>query len=162
MSDDRERPMDAGDAVREGVRSITGILGALKEAIEDTFDELRGTHPSPNGEKAKDDDADRAQQEEDAARADNAEKQTRSAFDRAQDAVEEMKDRFDFVTRKEFDALRREVDELKARTDASGGGGAGASQATTPADPPPDRHASSMGEEKPEGESGTRFRFEVE
>jgi hypothetical protein len=136
MSDEQERPRDAGDAIREGVRSITGMLGALKEAIEDTFDELRGV---------------------DTSAADRGEAPSSAAFRKAQETVDEVRERFDFVTRREFEALRKEVEELRARLgEPSGSADAGSSThtATPPSEPepPPDRADS----------SGTRYRFEVE
>jgi len=97
MSDDREAPKDPGDPLRDGVRSIAGILGALKEAIEDTFDELRQSGElSP--ERARD--------------------AARSTFRKAQDTMDDVRGRFEFVARRDFDALRQEVDQLRARLDA--------------------------------------------
>jgi polyhydroxyalkanoate synthesis regulator phasin len=110
MSDDQRR--DAGDPFREGVRAITGILGALRDAIEETFDDLK-QQGDLSPEKAKE--------------------AARSTMRRAQEAVDDMRDRVDFVSRRDFDALRDEVAELRRRLDTMGG--------TPPASaggPPPD------------------------
>ena len=95
---DEQRRRDPGDPFREGVRAITGILGALKDAIEETFDDLR-QQGDLSPEKARE--------------------AARSTMRRAQDAVDDVRDRLDLVSRREFDALREEVAELKRRLDAS-------------------------------------------
>jgi polyhydroxyalkanoate synthesis regulator phasin len=97
MNDEQKR-RDPGDPFREGVRAITGILGALKDAIEETFDDLR-QQGDLSPEKARE--------------------AARSTMRKAQDAVDDVRDRLDFVSRREFDALRVEVAELKARLDAA-------------------------------------------
>ncbi|MCI0435055.1 MAG: hypothetical protein L0271_15655 [Gemmatimonadetes bacterium] len=83
----------AGDGFREGVRSVTGLLGALKDALEATFDDLR-TDTDASSERARD-----------AAAA---------TIRKAQEAVEGVRERLDFVTRREFEALRAEVAALRA------------------------------------------------
>jgi polyhydroxyalkanoate synthesis regulator phasin len=91
MTEDRKRT-DPGDAFREGVRAVTGILGALRDAVEQTFDDLKDRGDiSP--ERAKE--------------------AARDTMRRAQDAVEEVRERLEFVPRREFDALRDEVAELR-------------------------------------------------
>lgn len=97
MSNQERRPGDLGDNIREGVRTVAGILGALKDAVEETFDDLR-THGDLSPERARE-----------AARA---------TMQRAQDELEGMRERFDFVSRRELDALRAEVEALRARLDA--------------------------------------------
>lgn len=132
MSEDQGRPKDAGEAIREGIRSITGMLGALKEAIEDTFDELRGV---------------------DSDAAEGSETASASAFRKAQETVEEVRERLDFVTRREFEALRKEVEELRARLD---GPRAAAGETA---------EAAAAGEQTPpagEGSTGGGYRFEVD
>jgi BMFP domain-containing protein YqiC len=96
MSDDRQRRADPGDAFRESVRAVSGILGAFKDAIEQTFNDL-----SERGEISP-------ERARDAAR---------DAMKRAQDAVDDMRGRVDFVTRREFDSLRDELADLRARVE---------------------------------------------
>jgi len=138
MSDEQDRPRDAGEAIREGVRSITGMLGALREAIEETFDDLRGADV-PAGERA------------------GEPPDSPSAFRKAQETVEEVRERFDFVTRGEFEALRREVEELKAQRGDRGSSAAGSEPAAAP--PPP---ASDPPPADPDDAPGGRYRFEVD
>ena len=125
MTDDQRR--EAGDPFREGVRAITGILGALRDAIEETFDDLK-QQGEISPEKAKE--------------------AARSTMRRAQEAVDDVRDRIDLVPRRDFEALREEVAELRRRLDTmsaaappSGGGPAppsGASQPPgNPGAPPP-------------------------
>jgi len=129
MTDDRDAPKDSGDPLRDGVRSIAGILGALKEAIEDTFDELRQSGElSP--ERARD--------------------AARSTFRKAQETMDDVRGRFEFVARRDFDALRQDVDQLRARVEAvekrgTTGTGGSAPRAPTDASPPPDPPAGTAG-----------------
>jgi polyhydroxyalkanoate synthesis regulator phasin len=97
MTDDQRR--DAGDPFREGVRAITGILGALRDAIEESFDDLK-QQGDLSPEKAKE--------------------AARSTMRRAQEAVDDVRDRIDFVPRRDFEALREEVAELRRRLDTMG------------------------------------------
>ncbi len=97
MSSQDRRPGDLGDNLREGVRTVAGILGALKDAVEETFDDLRA-HGDLSPERARE-----------AARA---------TMQRAQEEMENMRERFDFVSRRDFDALRAEVDALRARVES--------------------------------------------
>ena len=92
------RPVDdAKEGIKEGVRAVTGILAALKDAIEETIDDIK------------------VRGDLDPNRAKQAAKDT---MNRAQTAFDEMRERVDFVPRKEFDALRAEVDALRARVAA--------------------------------------------
>jgi polyhydroxyalkanoate synthesis regulator phasin len=100
MTDDQKR-RDTGDPIRDGVRAITGIVGALRDAIEETFDELR-QQGELSPEKAKE--------------------AARSTVRRAQEAVDDVRDRLDFVPRRDFDALRDEVAALRRRLDDLAGG----------------------------------------
>lgn len=102
MTDQGRRPNDLGDNLREGVRTVAGILGALKDAIEESFDELR-----QRGDLSPE----------------RAREAARSTMQRAQEEMDSMRERFDFVTRRELDALRAEVDALRARLDAHAQGG---------------------------------------
>jgi len=94
MSEDQGASRSGRDGFKDGVRSVTGLLGALKDAIEATFEDLRSDAETP---------ADRAAPDAAAA-----------AFRKAQEAVEGVRDRFDFVSRREFEALRQEVAALRA------------------------------------------------
>ena len=91
---DEQRRTDPGDTFREGMRAVTGILGAFKDAIEQTFDDL-SQRGDISPERARD--------------------AARDAMRRAQDAVDDMRTRMDFVPRREFDALRNEVSELRTQ-----------------------------------------------
>jgi polyhydroxyalkanoate synthesis regulator phasin len=88
---------EAKEGIKEGVRAVTGILAALKDAIEETIDDIK------------------VRGDLDPNRAKQAAKET---MNRAQNAFDEMRDRVDFVPRKEIDALRAEVDALRARVAA--------------------------------------------
>jgi polyhydroxyalkanoate synthesis regulator phasin len=96
MADEKKRT-DPGDAFREGVRAVTGILGALRDAVEQTFEELKEKGDlSP--ERAKE--------------------AARETMRRAQEAVEEVRERLEFVPRREFEELRAQVAGLKQELDA--------------------------------------------
>lgn len=97
MNDQERRPNDLGDNLREGVRTVAGILGALKDAVEESFDELR-----QRGDLSPE----------------RAREAARATVQRAQEEMEGVRDRLDFVSRKELDALRAEVEELRVRLDA--------------------------------------------
>lgn len=95
MTEGTRKPVDeAKEGIKEGVRAVTGILAALKDAIEETIDDIK-----QRGDL-------------DPAKAKQAAKDT---MNRAQDAFEEMRERVDFVPRKEFDALRAELEALRVR-----------------------------------------------
>jgi polyhydroxyalkanoate synthesis regulator phasin len=97
MSSQERRPGDLGENFREGVRTVAGILGALKDAVEESFDELRA-----RGDLSPE----------------RAREAARATMQRAQEELDSVRDRLDFVSRREFDALRAEVDTLRARLDA--------------------------------------------
>lgn len=86
--------------IAEGIRTGIGMLAAFKDALEETLDEAiaRGDL-SP--ERAK-----------------NVVRDTAS---RVQSTLGEARERLEIVSRKEFDALRREVEELRARVDRAEG-----------------------------------------
>ncbi len=98
MTEGSRRPVDeAKEGIKDGVRAVTGILAALKDAIEETINEIR-----ERGDLSPD-------------RAKQAAKDT---MKRAQEAVDEVKERVDFVPRKEVEALRAELEALRARVAA--------------------------------------------
>ena len=102
MSEDelqRRRP-----SIGEGIRSGIGVLTAFKEAIEETIQEA-----SERGDLSTD----------------RAKQFLGEALHRAQDVASDVRDRLDFVPRREFEALLREVEELQRRVDQlEGRGGA--------------------------------------
>jgi polyhydroxyalkanoate synthesis regulator phasin len=96
MADEGQKRTDPGDTFREGVRAVSGILGAFKDAIEQTFNDL-----SERGDISPD----------------RARDAARDAMKRAQDAVDDMRGRLEFVSRREFDALKAEVDGLRVQVE---------------------------------------------
>ena len=93
--DDWQRNRDnAKEGIKEGVRAVTGFLAALKDAIDETLRDVRDTGDL-DPQRAKD--------------------AMRSTMKRAQDAMDDVKDRLDFVPRKDLDVLRAEVEALRAR-----------------------------------------------
>lgn len=112
MSDERkERRNQMGDDVREGIRAGLGILSALKDAIEETVEDM----------------LDRGELSQERAR-----EAVRTTMDRAQEAFEDARSRFDFVLRSELDdalddvrELRRRVERLEARAHQHDSGGDG-------------------------------------
>lgn len=91
MTEEKKRT-DPGDAFREGVRAITGILGALRDAVEQTFDDLR-----EKGDLSPE----------------RAREAARDTMRRAQEAVEDVRERLELVPRREFEELRAEVAALR-------------------------------------------------
>jgi polyhydroxyalkanoate synthesis regulator phasin len=89
MPEEPRRP-----SISDGIRTGIGILTAFKEAVEETLQEAvdRGDL-SP----------------------DRAKHAMQGAADRLQAGLEEARDRFDVVTRRDFEALRDEVADLRAR-----------------------------------------------
>lgn len=87
---------NVGDEVREGIRAGLGILSALKDAVEETFEDMM----------------DRGELSQDRAR--EAMKKT---MDRAAEAFEDTRARFDFVPRVEYDELVEDVKELRRRVE---------------------------------------------
>jgi polyhydroxyalkanoate synthesis regulator phasin len=92
MAEQKRR--DVGDEVREGIRAGIGILSALKDAIEETVDDMM----------------DRGELSQDRAR-----EAVRTTMERAQSAFDEARDRFEFVPRREFVELSEDVKELRRR-----------------------------------------------
>ncbi len=115
MVDERKGERDdARDSIKDGIKAGLGILGALKEALEETFEQAM-TEREFGPDRARD-----------------AFKET---VRRAQATMEQARDRFDFVSRRDFDALKAQVDALRHQvehhvtssvhhTHAAGGAGA--------------------------------------
>lgn len=80
--------------IGDGIRTGIGVLNAFKEAVEETLQEA----------------VDRGDLSPERAR-----QAMQSAADRLQAGLEDARDRFDVVTRKDFEALRDEVADLRAR-----------------------------------------------
>lgn len=121
MADEQTR-REPGEGFREGVRAVFGVMGALKDAIEDTFQDLLD-----QGELSPE----------------RAREAARSTVKKAQETVDDMRGRLDFVSRREFDALREEVAELRRLVEEhSGAGHLHARPAPTqpPASPPGSPH----------------------
>ncbi|MEJ2503788.1 MAG: hypothetical protein P8177_10835 [Gemmatimonadota bacterium] len=99
MTEDRQgqqRRRDMGDDVREGIRAGLGILSALKDAIEETVDDMM----------------DRGELSQERAR-----EAVRTTMERAQEAFDEARTRFEFVPRREYDELAEDVRELRRRVE---------------------------------------------
>ncbi len=96
MSDEQKKKGNVGDDVREGIRAGLGILSALKDAIEETFEDMM----------------DRGELSQDRAR--EAMKKT---MDRAAEAFEDTRARFDFVTRSQYEEMAEDLKELRRRVE---------------------------------------------
>ena len=97
MSSTDDRPPPRG-GIAEGLRTGLGVLAAFRDAVEETIDEAvaRGDL-SPERAKSV----------------------VREAAGRVQVSLEEVRERLDVVVpRREFDLLRMELDELRARVEA--------------------------------------------
>lgn len=111
---DRDRG-NVGDEVREGIRAGIGILSAIKDAVEETIQDM----------------ANRGELSQERAR-----EAVRTTMDRAQVAFDDARIRFDFVPRREFEALKAEVADLRSRVarheTAGHGGGTAADSPAAP------------------------------
>lgn len=97
MNEEQKKRTDPADAIREGVRAVTGVLGALRDAVEQTFDDLR-----EKGDLSPE----------------RAREAARDTMRRAQEAVEDVRERLEFVPRREFEALREEVAALRSELES--------------------------------------------
>jgi polyhydroxyalkanoate synthesis regulator phasin len=84
-------------SIGEGIRSGVGVLTAFKEAIEETIQEANA-----RGDLSPD----------------RAKQFLGDALHRAQETVGEVRERLEWVPRKEFEALQAEVAQLRSRLDA--------------------------------------------
>ena len=90
----REQGRRTREKVSDGIRQGLGVLSAFRDALEETIQEARDRGDlSP--ERAKE--------------------ALRSAMTRAQEAAGEARERFDFVSRADFDQLRERVEECVER-----------------------------------------------
>jgi polyhydroxyalkanoate synthesis regulator phasin len=105
-----EERSGSGGGLGDGIRSGLGILNALKEALEETLEEA-----SRRGDFSPD----------------RAKGAVADVVHRLQDTFDDAKEKLDFVSRKDFDALSAEVRELREQVSrhlgnqaAHGAGGA--------------------------------------
>jgi len=137
---EEKRSGDAGDAVREGVRSLVGVLGALKDAFEQSLGDLRdsverkGERPSgettggPAGAGAGPDGDEKPPGTE-----------GKDPVEAARETVEAVRDRFDFVTRKDLEPVIAAIEALETRVRAlEEAAGPTASPAAAAAEPHPE------------------------
>ncbi len=101
MDEKQQQPVggEKRPTIGEGIRSGIGVLVAFKEAIEETIQEA-GDRGDLSPDRAKE--------------------FLGGALHRAQEAAGEVRERLDLVPRREFDALRAEVAELRRRLDELG------------------------------------------
>ena len=85
----RSRRGRMGDGIRQGI----GVLSAFKEALEETIQEARD-----RGDLSTD----------------RAKEVMREALDRAQNAAEDAREKFDFAAQGDLEQTRSELDGLKA------------------------------------------------
>ncbi len=94
MSDEKR---SARDKVSEGIKQGIGVLSAFKDALEETIAEAR-----ERGDLSPE----------------RAREVMKGALHRAQEAAEGARDRLDFASQKEFDALAEAVERLRERVEA--------------------------------------------
>lgn len=95
MTEPRQPDTDPRDAEASGRR---GVFGSFREAIGETIEEAR-----ERGDLSTD----------------RAREKLRGAWKRAREASADARERFDFVSKEEFDRLRRRVEELERRMDGT-------------------------------------------
>jgi polyhydroxyalkanoate synthesis regulator phasin len=122
MSEDKGKR----EGLREGIRQGLGVLSAFKEAIEETISEAR-ERGDLSPERAKE--------------------VMRGALDKAQEAAGSARDRFDFVTQKDFEELKSRVADLARRVGVLDGLVEDAQDTEASGDGEPD--ASSPGDDEP-------------
>jgi polyhydroxyalkanoate synthesis regulator phasin len=100
MSEDNisdEQQKTARAKVSDGIKQGIGVLSAFKDALEETINDAR-ERGDLSSDKAKD--------------------VMKTALNKAQEAAEGARERLDFVSQKEFDALGQAVDAVKDRVSA--------------------------------------------
>lgn len=94
--------------IGDGIRTGVGVLNAFRQAIEETLSEaMEGGDVSPE----------------------RARQLMRDTAQRVQSSLDDTRERFDFVSRREIDELRAEVAALRARVSVLEGGGGAATGA---------------------------------
>jgi len=91
-----EDSKSAREKVSEGIRQGIGVLSAFRDALEETINEAK-----ERGDLSPD----------------RAKQVMSDALHRAQEAAGGARERLDFVTQTEFDALQAEVERLRARVE---------------------------------------------
>jgi polyhydroxyalkanoate synthesis regulator phasin len=109
MTEEQKR---GGTGIGEGLKAGIGILTAFKQAIEETIEDAA---------------------ERNDLRPERAKEALSGALTRAQDAFGDVRDRLEMVPRRDFDALRAEVEALRRRVERLEGSGPAAA---LPAGPP--------------------------
>jgi polyhydroxyalkanoate synthesis regulator phasin len=94
MTDERK---SAREKVSDGIKQGIGVLSAFKDALEETINEAR-----ERGDLSSD----------------RAKEAMKGALSRAQEAAEGARERLDFVTQRDFDALGDVVEGIRARVAA--------------------------------------------
>ncbi|MEJ2217372.1 MAG: hypothetical protein P8099_12240 [Gemmatimonadota bacterium] len=127
MTEEKKRP-GLGDDVRDGIRAGIGILAAMKDAIEETIQDLVDGGREDSGEPVDDAGAREDAGDEDAVDEDAGEgaatatgavdAAVNAAKERARAAGRQAAERLDVVTREELEALRAEVAQLRERVHA--------------------------------------------
>ena len=100
MTDEQRK---SGTGIGEGLKAGIGILTAFKQAIEETIEDAA---------------------ERNDLRPERAKEALSGALTRAQDALGDVRDRLEVVPRRDFEALRAEVEALRRRVERLEGGGA--------------------------------------
>jgi polyhydroxyalkanoate synthesis regulator phasin len=96
-----EEKKKARAKVSDGIKQGIGVFSALKDALEETIEEAKD-----RGDLS----------------AERAKEVVKDALNRAQEAAGDAKERLDFVTQREFEALRETVEAIAARVTAVEGG----------------------------------------
>ena len=91
MTDERR---SAREKVSDGIKQGIGVLSAFKDALEETINEAK-----ERGDLSDD----------------RAKRVMKDALSRAQEAAEGAKDRLDFVTQREFEAMGGVVEGIRER-----------------------------------------------
>jgi len=91
-----EDSKSAREKVSEGIRQGIGVLSAFRDALEETINEAK-----ERGDLSPD----------------RAKQVMTDALHKAQEAAGGARERLDFVTQTEFDALQAEVERLRARVE---------------------------------------------